>query len=285
MRTLLVGGGGLLGRHLRDALGPDDLIATYHKEVVDDSMRLDLEDETATRHLIRDVCPDVIVVAAAEAHVERCEREPTATRRINVDAVRPVAEEAYRRGALLVVFSSEYVFDGTGGRYDEDDETAPLNEYGRQKVDLERIALGVGRHLVLRTSGVFGHEPAGKNFVCQLVRSLREGRSFIVPADQLITPTYAPSLAGAVATLVARGATGTFHVVGPRIMPRPAFAELVCQVFGLDPGLVDPRPTDELGLAAPRPRRAGLADEKIRGSLGHALADPEVGLVEMTRRG
>lgn len=280
-RVLLIGGAGLVGRHLRRAFRERPIVATFHSAPVEDAVRLDLRDERAVRAAVANVGPDVILLAAAEPHVERCEREPTETRRINVDAARPLAEEAERRGALLVVFSSEYVFDGSKGRYAEDDAVGPINEYGRQKVALEAIARGVRRHLVCRTSGVFGVEPAEKNFVYQVLRSLRAARPFTVPSDQLITPTYAEALAEGVADLVDAGATGTIHAVGPRVLSRTAFAEMVCELFGLDPRLLVPRPTDELGNAAPRPRRAGLADDRIRGLLGHPLVDPGEGLRRM----
>lgn len=273
--VLVIGGGGLLGSHLRDAFRGPATTVTCHRAPVDGAVTLDLEDEQATRRLIAGVRPDAILVAAAEPHVERCEREPAATRRINVDACRAVADEARRIGAMLVVFSSEYVFDGSKGVYDEDDVVRPINEYGRQKVELERIARSVPRHLVCRTSGVFGVEAAGKNFVYQLVRRARAGRRFRVPSDQLITPTSAPALASAVARLVALGVTGTVNVAGPRILARADFAAAVCRAFDLDTTLVDAVPTAELGLSAARPPRAGLSDAKLRGLLGEPLADPE----------
>src|SRR5207302_3268738 len=120
-----------------------------------------------------DARPDAVIVAAADAYVERCEREPEQTRQVNVEAPRALAAESAGLGALFVVFSSEYVFDGAKGEYVEDDERRPINEYGRQKVALEDIALGTRRGLVCRTSAVFGADPKRKNFVLQEVDRLR----------------------------------------------------------------------------------------------------------------
>ena len=125
-----------------------------------------------------------------------------------------------------------------------------------------------------RTSGVFGDDPKRKNFVNQLVDRLRAGETFDVPSDQLVTPTYAPSLAKAVITLADRGRTGVYHVAGPEIMRRDEFARLVADAFGLDPSLLRPRRTRELGLAAARPERAGLRTEKLRRDLGETLVSP-----------
>lgn len=278
---LLLGAGGLVGRHLLAALGGTPTVATYRRDPVGDGIQLDITDHGSVRRVIRDTQPDVIILAAADAFVERCEREPAATRGVNVDAAKVVADESQRAGSLLVVFSSEYVFDGTAGEYTEDDQRRPLNEYGRQKVDLEDLALATGRGLVCRTSGVFGADPNRRNFVCQLVDRLRAGETFDVPSDQLITPTYAPALADAVVRLASIGHTGVFHVAGPRVLGRFEFATLVAEVQRLPRGLLRPRLTSELGLAAPRPLRCGLRVDKLRRTLGTDLTAPDGALRAM----
>ena len=279
--VLLIGAAGLVGRHLRRALANIPTIATVHRGGTDTGQPLDITDDEAVRRTIREAKPDVILLAAAEAHVERCEREPAATRRVNVDAPRVIAAEARAAGAMLVVFSSEYVFDGTAGRYAEGDARRPINEYGRQKVELEELVLATGRGLVCRTSGVFGEDLARKNFVCQLVDRLRAGQPFDVPSDQLITPTYAPALADAVVRLVRLGHAGIVHVAGPRILGRTEFAQLVAEAYALPAELLRPRLTAELGLAAPRPLRCGLEVGTLRHTLGTDLTAPDAALREM----
>ena len=278
---LLIGADGLVGGHLNAALSVTDTVRTYRRDPPDGGVRLDITDADATRALIAEVRPSAIILAAADAFVERCERDPTTTRRVNVEAPRTIAEAAITTGAALVVFSSEYVFDGSAGAYHEDDVRAPINEYGRQKAELEDIALATGRGLVCRTSAVFGDDPKRKNFVCQLVDRLRSGETFDVPSDQLVTPTYAPSLARAVVRLAERGQTGIYHVAGPEIMGRVDFARLVVSAFGLDASLLRPRRTEDLGLAAARPERAGLRTEKVGQYLGATLTAPREALREM----
>jgi dTDP-4-dehydrorhamnose reductase len=277
-RYLIIGAGGLVGGHLASELGQDRSLPTYRRAAQPGGLVLDVTDHSETRRIVREQQPDVIIVAAADAYVERCEREPAATRQVNVDAVRAIADAASEIGAILVVFSSEYVFDGTAGEYSETDERRPLNEYGRQKVDLEDIAEATGRCLICRTSGVFGQDPRGKNFVLQLRDALRDARTFEVPSDQLITPTYAPWLAKAVVALADGGHTGTFHVAGPRIMPRLSFARLIAKAYGLSPGLVVGRTSRELGLIAKRPEKAGLAVRKLTNRLALDQIDPQSAL-------
>jgi dTDP-4-dehydrorhamnose reductase len=258
------------------------VLRTY-REDVDGGIRLDITDADATAMVIRESRADVIFLAAADAYVERCEREPVETRRVNVEAPRKMSAFIAETGALLVVFSSEYVFDGSAGTYGEGDGRHPINEYGRQKAALEDIALATGRGLVCRTSGVFGDDPKRKNFVCQLVDRLRAGETFDVPSDQLVTPTYAPSLARAVVKLAERGRTGVYHVAGPQVMGRVEFARVVADAFGLDGSLIRPRATRELGLSAARPERAGLRTDKLRQELGEDLTAPGDALRELAR--
>lgn len=270
-----------MGSHVASAFADDHVVATYHRTVPAGGIALDVSDAQATRALIQQVRPAVIVLAAADPWVERCERDPEATRLVNVAAALPIARAARDIGAAFVVFSSEYVFDGSNGRYEEDDPVRPINEYGRQKVALETLAREAPRHLICRTSGVFGWEIRRKNFVLQLVDSVRAGREFVVASDQVITPTFAPDAARAVRALVDLDVTGVVHVAGPRTLQRPEFAALVCEAFGLDQDLIRTRATSELGLAAPRPLRAGLSDGRLRSLLGHALSDPRTALATM----
>ena len=280
-RVLLLGANGLVGTHLRAALAGRDHVATSHRVRVPGTAALDLTDGSAVARVLGDAKPDVIIVAAADAYVEGCEKDPAGTRAINVDAVERIARLAPR--AQLVVFSSEYVFDGRDGPYGEDDPVAPINEYGRQKVALEEVARGVERHLICRVSGVYGWSPARTSFVAQLVDRLRRGERFRVPSDQVITPTPAPDLARVVLELVDRGARGTFHCAGPEILARPDFARRVAAAFSLDAGSLDAVPTASLGLLAPRPTNAGLRTDKIRRELGHGLAPSASALAEMAR--
>ena len=279
--VLVIGAAGLVGRHVRSAFDGRDVVATRYRRSIPDAEFLDVTDAATTHRLVARIRPSAVILAAAEPHVERCEREPAETRRLNVEGARAVALAAAEVGARLVVFSSEYVFDGRDGPYGEDDPTGPINEYGRQKVAIEAIARALPRHLVCRTSGVFGWDTERKNFACQLIDHLRAGKRFVVPSDQVITATYAPSLGAAVRDLVEAGYVGIVHVAGPRIVPRAELARLVARSFGLDVTLIDERATADLGYVASRPLNAGLKTERLRSVIGRGLEDPSSALALM----
>jgi len=283
--VLLIGAAGLVGSHVHAALAGRDVVATFHRRPVAGGVFLDITDATAVRELVAATRPDAVVLAAAAPHVERCEHEPEATRRVNVEAATSVRDAAHEHDALFVVFSSEYVFNGTAGTYREDDARRPVNEYGRQKAALEDLARESPRHLVLRVSGVFGVESARKNFVYQLVDRLRAGETYDVPSDQLITPTDAVSLGQTLVELIDGSHLGVFHAAGPEILLRTEFARMIAEAFGLRADLVRPRPTAELGLVAPRPLRPGLSDQKLRQAVGHGLERPGEALRRLAQAG
>src|SRR5258706_376482 len=123
-RVLLIGGAGLVGRHVRTALEGRDVVTTYHRDPIEGGVPLDITDASAVERIVAGSKPAAIVLAAADPYVEGCERDPLGTRRINVEAASVIRDAA--PDATLVVFSSEYVFDGTRLAYREDDTVGPL---------------------------------------------------------------------------------------------------------------------------------------------------------------
>ena len=283
---LVVGASGLVGGACVAALaGRAEVVGTYCRRPRPGLMPFDLTAAGHADRVVRKVAPRVVICAGADAHVEGCEIDPVGTRRVNVEGTTRLAEAARRADAAFVYFSSEYVFDGTAGPYAEDGPRRPLNEYGRQKVECETAIAAMPRSLVVRTSGVFGWNEDGKNFVLQLIARLGRGERMPVPDDQDITPTYAPNLAGVLTELVEAGVSGVVHVAGARPIKRSEFGQLGARVFGFDPALVEPVPTALLGLKAPRPRAAGLSTRKAASLSRTPLLDPEEALVMMRAAG
>jgi len=203
VRALVTGGGGQLGRAFARLL-PDAAVL--------DRSGLDITDAAAVDRVLDDVRPDVVYNTAAYTAVDRAESEPEQARRVNVEAVAGLAGAARRIDALLVQFSSDYVFGGDRGPYKESDPTGPLSIYGRTKLDGEEAARRAGdRHLVVRTSWVFGH---GHNFIRSILGAAARYDELTVVDDQRGRPTYAPDLAAATLALVEGGCTGTFNLSG-----------------------------------------------------------------------
>lgn len=272
--ALVLGGTGLVGGALLGALAKRGKEAVGTSTTASGFEKLDLRDAPASRALILKVGPGVIYHAAARPSVDECEEHPEETRAVNVAPMAGLAAAAAECGARLVFFSSDYVFSGEAGPYAEEDPTGPVNEYGRQKLQAEAaLSASCCDWLALRTTVVFGPEPAGKNFVARLGRELAAGRRPRVPADQFGSPTYAPDLAEAAIQLAEHGEGGVVHLCGPDVVGRLELAREAARAYGLDPGLIDGVPTAALGQKARRPLRAGMRTAKARARLGRELVD------------
>jgi dTDP-4-dehydrorhamnose reductase len=286
--VLIVGASGLMGGHLARVFGgAGPVVGTANEQSADDLVPLDMRDAAAVHALVADVRPAAVICPAAVSNVERCELEPAATRAVNVDGTLALATAARAARAPFVFFSSEYVFDGTAGPYDEDRDVNPINEYGRQKVEVEQTLPEVtdGEYMVARVSCVYGHERRRKNFVFQLWSALTEGREFRTPGDQMGTPTAAANAADVVRDLVEAGARGVFHVAGAERMLRSELAHVAAEELGLDATLIRPIPTDELGLAARRPQGAGLLVDRAAAVAATPLLGPRAGIRQMLAAG
>ena len=189
MRILLLGSGGQVGHELRRSLALlGDVVALDHPQV-------DLADPRGLPPIVRSASPDVIVNAAAYTAVDRAEQEPDVAHTVNATSVGVLADEALARGALLVHFSTDYVYPGTGEQpWSETDPTAPVNAYGRSKLAGDvAIAQSGCRHVILRTSWVYASR--GKNFVRTILRLAKERDQLRVVNDQFGVPTPASFLA------------------------------------------------------------------------------------------
>ena len=281
MRSLVIGASGQVGEHCLAALGPAG-IGTYREHARPGMIALDVRDRDAFDRLLAERRPEVVYLSACAANVDFCETNPDTTYKTNVRAVTDAVELANRHGCKLVYLSSEYLFDGTAGPYDEDAPTRPLQVYGWQKLAAEHaIAAFADDWLIVRTAVVFSWESQGKNFLYRLRGSLLEGKEIRVPVDQISSPTYAPDLVQAMIELVDRGERGVFNVCGPRVVSRYDFALEAAEAFGLDATRIVPVTTPELDQPAKRPLRAGLTVTKVERTLGRPMRDFTAGLREM----
>ena len=269
MRILLLGRNGQVGWELERTLAP------FGEVIALDRKQLDLADEASIRRATRAVAPNVIVSAAAHTAVDRAESEPALANAVNGIAPGILAEEARRSDALLVHYSTDYVFDGEkGAPYREDDPPSPASVYGRSKLEGERAIQASGcRHLILRTGWVYAAR--GNNFVRTVLKLARERGELRVVGDQTGSPTSAHELAAATATLLTQGppADGIYHLSAAGETSWYDYALAVVSLAGLADTKVWRITTAEYPTAARRPRYSVLSNEKIRKAAGIALAD------------
>lgn len=281
MKHLILGASGLLGSYvLRAARATRDTAAgTYHSSVAPGLLPLDLLDPAGVVRLLAAERPDIVYLPAANPNVEWIERNPEAAYAINVAATKRAIDAALEVGAKVLFVSTEYVFDGADGPYDEAAEPHPICVYGAHKLEVERYLLGVSdRGLVTRTTVVYGREAKQKNFMYGVIGRLGRGETMRVPADQIGSPTYAGNAAEVMVALARGGRCGIYNVTGRDVIGRYDFAVRAAQVFGLDARLLEPVPTSSLGQAAARPLRAGMLVGKAERDTGMRLFGIDEGL-------
>lgn len=267
MKAVVIGGSGQIGGWLLRSLAArgHEGVGTYCTVPYPGLEKVDGADERASAAWLRAQKPDAVFFPAGFTWVDGCERDRGKARGANLDQPLNLAKVASDIGAKFVYYSTDYVFDGVNGPYDEEAGTNALSVYGQAKLDAEDalISLLGDDVLIARTSWVFGPERQGKNFAYQLVKTLKSGKGMTVPSDQISSPSYGPDVAEASVRLLEEGKSGIYHVVGPEVISRPVFAQAIAEAFGLDPREIDSKTTEELGQGAPRPLNGGLLASKL----------------------
>jgi dTDP-4-dehydrorhamnose reductase len=273
MRFLVLGGSGQLGSELRRLILPPAVALTAPPRAV-----IDLDDAAALERLIAAESWNAVINAAGYTDVDRAEREEALAFAINAEAAGRLAAATGRRGIPLIHLSTDYVFDGHKGTpYAEGDAAAPLNAYGRSKLDGERrVAAANPRHVILRTAWMFS--ASGNNFVRTILRLARERERLSVVADQRGCPTAARDVAQACLAVALRSAEtpdrapyGTYHFAGAEAATWFDFANAIIDHAGgrlTRRPQVEPITTAQYGSAAARPADSRLDCTAIAAAFG-----------------
>jgi len=287
VKAAVIGASGLVGQALMRVLENNqyEVAGTYANRPNGGLVHLDIRDLSAVRDFFRRVQPEVVFLTAALTNVDYCEDHPEETFRTNTEGAKNVAIEAGRCGSKLVYYSTDYVFDGKNGPYEEQAQACPVSVYGKSKLEAERtIRKLVDDYLILRTTAVYGWDRKSKNFAMQLYQKLQGGLPIQAPEDQFSNPTLVDYLAEASARLVQQGTKGIVNVVGRDLLSRLEFGKALARVFGLDPEMVIPVPTGSLRQRAQRPLRGGLKTEKLIRILGTEAMPLEEALKRLRRQ-
>ena len=291
MKVLLFGCKGQVGWELQRALAPlGELVALDFDST--GPWRADFSDPGSLAATVQAVRPDVIVNAAAHTAVDRAESEPALARTLNAEAPAVLAREAAARGAWLVHYSTDYVFDGSGDApRGEDAPTAPLNVYGATKLEGEEAIRASGaKHLLFRTSWVYGTR--GGNFARTMLRLAAERDRLAVIDDQIGAPTGAELLADVTAhaiRAVVRDAApgGTYHLVAGGETSWHGYACRVIEAaraagaVKVAADAIVAVPSSEFATAAQRPRNSRLDTTLLRRTFGLELPPWQVGVDRM----
>lgn len=291
LRILILGSYGQLGVELGRSFAGAEQITGVDRDTID------LADPDQTRDLLGRVQPNLILNASAYTAVDRAETEPQIAQAINAEAPRVLAEEALKLNALLVHYSTDYVFDGSKqGAWEETDTPHPLSVYGATKLGGERAVENAGgRYLIFRTSWVYG--PHGNNFLLTMLRLARERSQLSIVDDQVGAPTTSIELARATHAVVmgtlegrfgaVRDWAGLYHMTCGGSTSWYGFAKAIFARASALPGVkapeLTPIGTEAYPTPAARPRNSVLSNAKLEGRFGVRMPGWESALEEVMK--
>jgi len=262
MKYLIIGNKGQLGSEFEKRL------ALQNKNFVAvDIDKVDITDYQKLTDLFSFVKPGIVINCAAYNDVDGAETNTEQAFEVNAEAIKYLAYSAYKHHSFLIHFSSDYVFDGskTSGMYIEKDETNPINQYGRSKLEGEKnLADELETYLLLRLSWVYGK--GSQNFIYKL-RNWAEGKDILkISEDEISIPTSAKTVVDVVMQSVSHGLDGLFHLTNSGYCSRYEWAKEIISLMGLKTRL-EPVPQDFFKLPAKRPKFSAMSNSKISAEL------------------
>ena len=260
MRILITGANGRLGGALLRSL-----CCTEHDPIGVSHAALDITHDECVRDMVQAVRPDAIINCAGYNAVDRAESDITTAYAVNAGGPAHLARAASAAGALLIHYSSDFVFDGRAATpYEEDAPVAPLNVYGASKLAGESEARSTPQHYILRVESLFGGHPvSAQATVDYIADSLVSGRRVRAFVDRTVTPSYAPDVVTATRRLLElQPAYGTYHCVNSGATTWYALALEIARQLGLDVP-IEAGTVDQAKAAAARPRYCALSNRKL----------------------
>jgi dTDP-4-dehydrorhamnose reductase len=271
MTLMIIGHTGLLGSKILAKSG----FQTYPDR------RIDVTTPEIAQY-IEKVAPDIVIHCAAFTNVDLCETQREKAWLTNVTGTENVVTACAAIHAKLVYISTDFVFDGTGRMYTEEDRPNPINYYGKTKLEGEKIVQEMDDYIIVRTSVLYGwHHHL--NFVTWVLSQLQSENDIRIVTDQYTCPTLADNLAEVVLELCEKDVTGLYHITGTERISRYDFAKKIADSLGLDASLMTPIKSEDLAQKAPRPKDSSLSTQKIKVIIDTPLLSVKEGLQEMKK--
>lgn len=291
MRLLVTGVSGLLGLNLGlvAAAQGHQVTGLSHTRglqgVPFDLCQVNLLEMETALGVIAQARPEAIIHCAAIADLNLAEQQPDLARQLNRDAAGELAAAAARWGIPLVHISTDAVFDGVTGGYDEGAPTNPLSVYARTKLEGEQAVREQHPDAIIARVVFFGWSMPGNRSLAEFFfNNLKEDRSVKGFTDTLFCPLYTEDLAEILLEMLSARLGGLYHVVSPEHLSKYDFGVRIAQRFGFDPGLIEPIRMHTVKRGAPRALNLVLNPDKVEAALGHALPTVDEGIDRFYQR-
>ena len=276
-RILIVGANGLLGQRLVAFYSAKENIELLGCSVEDKPyfdnvsyIRCDMTFREIVKKIIFNFYPDIVINVAAFTNVDLSETEREIAWKINVKGVEYLAEACRAIDAKIIHISTDYIFNGLNGPYDESAKADPLGYYGRTKLASENaLKISAVIYSVIRTNVLYGIANSRPDFVRWVISNLSENKQIRVVNDQINNPTFVEDIVCAINKMIELDKYGLYNIGGKDFLNRYEFAVIIADYFNLSKELIIPITTDELQQPAKRPLKSGLITIKAETELGY----------------
>jgi dTDP-4-dehydrorhamnose reductase len=259
LRIFLIGASSLLGGKMLEILPKKyEVIGTYNTNFIQHLLKLDITNPIALRSVLMKIKPDIVINTAALTNTDYCEAHRKEAYKVNFRAVSYLVK--FFKGKIVQI-STDYVFDGEAGFYNEFCTPRPINYYGLTKLLAETVIQSTRKdYLIIRVSGLYGYNKIGSNKFIKLNLHNNDVKACF---DLISSPTLTDDVVNSMVRLLETNETGIFHIAGPKAISRYEFQCLIKDVFNLK-GKVIPISAKEMNFVAKRPKNSSLISTKIR---------------------
>ncbi len=261
INVLVIGGSGFVGSYLMDYFSCQGTSSSGKKGF----LKLDINDTKSVNKMLKDENPDLVINSSGLTNVDFCETHKDEAIKVNGYAVEYLANAAENVGATLCHISTDYVYSGEGGNYTEEDETGPVNVYGKSKLIGEEL-IRRRKSIILRISTPYGFNFTKNKitFLEFIVSNLIANKPIKIVDDQFTSPTFLNEIPVAIETLYLLKKTGIYNLGSSECISRNEFSKLVATVFNLNKELILSAKTSDIGFVARRPMNSCMSSEKIK---------------------
>jgi dTDP-4-dehydrorhamnose reductase len=276
-RILVIGANGMLGQRVIRFYSKQENVELLGSSIEPEPVYknteyvcCDLSKRESVKKVVYDFYPDFIINTAAYTNVDKCEVERETAWKTNVKGVEYIAEVCRVVDAHFIHISTDYIFDGTKGPYDETAIPNPLGYYGRTKLASENaLKISGSIYTILRTNVLYGIAESRPDFVRWLVNTIRKSEKVRIVIDQINNPTFIDDLVQAISKAVEFNKQGIYNIGGKEFLSRYDFSLKIADYFNLDKNLILPIKTSELNQPAQRPLKSGLITLKAETELDY----------------
>ena len=290
MKILITGANGFLGFYLTEQLlaknfsviatGKGECRLPFNHDLNFQWISMDFTDPFSIHDVFENIKPDVVVHAGAMSKPDECEMDQMKAYLVNVEGTVQLLINSEELKSFFIFLSTDFVFDGERGMYNEEDPPRPVNYYGRTKLEAEE-AVKEYEHAwaIVRTVLVYGKNHSGHNNILKIVKEkLEKGEEYNVVDDQVRTPTYVEDLANGIVCIIEKKATGVFHLSGKDILTPYQMAIKTAEHLRLDSSMIKKVTASSFTQPARRPLKTGFIIDKARSELGYEPLSFEEGL-------